>query len=432
MIKLTPCELSPDQKEKWDVTLAVMSATAPGFRHLLYRLLANNDGDYVAIPTRDIPTACTDGKNIMINPDWMFGLAGTKGEGLGVREQVFVVAHEVVHNVYGDVELLHRCVRLNSVPQNDGTTLPFDAEVMQKSMDFRINALLVDSRIGKMPAKGCYDTKIATAMDSVLDVYAKCYKKKKQQQEGEGDGMAEGFDQVLPPGTSTGQHPDSAQAQRNQQRWQVEALMAQTLEASRAQGRMAGALQRMFQDLLEPEIPWVDHIETLVHRRTGVGGSDWRKPDRKFLMQDIHMPSRSGFGAGTIVIWGDTSGSIGETELNSYIGEMAGIMEEVNPQRLVVVWCDDGISHIDEVTDVSDLHTIRSRGVGGGGGTSFQPVLDWIEQNCESPPDLFIGFTDGCVSFPAVEPVFPTIWASTTDNDYPYGDVVRINKAGSK
>ena len=37
---------------------------------------------------------------------------------------------------------------------DDGTTLPFREGTMQKSMDFRINALLRDSKIGTPPA-GC-------------------------------------------------------------------------------------------------------------------------------------------------------------------------------------------------------------------------------------------------------------------------------------
>ncbi len=109
------------------------------------------------------------------------------------------------------------------------------------------------------------------------------------------------------------------------------------------------------------------------------------------------------------------------------MAELAGIMEDVNPQRLTVLWCDAKVHYVDELTDPMDLAHIQARGTGGHGGTSMQPVLDWIAEQDEVP-DLFIGFTDGYVSFPEREPRFPVIWASSTDQPYPWGQVVRVNK----
>ena len=43
-------------------------------------------------------------------------------------------------------------------------------------------------------------------------------------------------------------------------------------------------------------------------------------------------------------------------------------------------------------------------------------------------PEVFIGFTDGYVTFPAIVPDIPVIiWAMTTDKDAPFGEMVRIN-----
>ena len=235
-------ELTPQQKQQWGDTMSLMAWTAPGFRHIFYKLLTNNNGDYGAVPTRDVPIAATDAKNILINPDKFFEF--------GLKERVFIAAHEIVHNVYGDVELLHRCATSGSVPMHDGTSIPFDDETMQRAMDYRINALLVDSKIGTIPSVGCYDLKIAKANDSVLDVYKKIYDSNNVgQQPG-------GFDMLLAPGKSTGQSPNQAAGQRNQQQWAVELAAAQTLEQIRSQGKIAGAMQRMFQDILQPKVPW--------------------------------------------------------------------------------------------------------------------------------------------------------------------------------
>lgn len=409
-------ELTPQQKQMWGDTMSLMAWTAPGFRHLFYKLLSYNKGQHVAVFTKSVPIAATDGQHIMVNPDTFFKME--------LKERVFVIAHEVLHNVFGDIELLHRVKTSGNVPLNNGKTLPFEMDSFQKSMDYRINALLVDSRIGAMPKEadgtqmGCYDLKISGPNDSVLDVYAKVYEQKPP-----GSGQQD----VLAPGASTGQNPGAAAQQRNPQQWAVEIAAAQTLEAIKSQGKMPGSLQRMFQNLLEPEVPWTEHIRALFARRVGSGSYNWKRPDRRFIVRDIYLPSQSGFGAGWVVCWGDTSGSISQPELEKYMGELGGIIEDVRPRRLTVLWCDSKIHHTDEITDAADLQSIKARGVGGGGGTSVNPVFDWIFENPDEQPDCFIGFTDGHVGFPQMEPEFDVIWCCTTKQPFPWGEVVRIH-----
>ncbi len=409
--KIVPIELTPQQKQQWEDTMSLMAWTCPGFRHLFYKVLANNNGKYGAVMTRDVPVAATDGRNILINPDTFFTY--------DLKGRVFIIGHEIVHNIYDDVTFLNRCVKSGVVPMVDGTTKPFINELMQKSMDYRINALLVDSRIGSCPKDACFDVTIAVANDTVTEVYRKIY----EDEDGKGNiHHVQAWGGVMPPGASTGGHAPP----RSQQQWAVEIASAQTLENMKSQGKMPGALQRMFNDILHPEVPWTEHIQGIFNRRVGSGSYNWRRPDRRFIVRDIHMPSRSGHGAGWVVIWGDTSGSIGNKELCSYMAELQGIIEDVRPRRLTILWCDAAIHRIDEVEEASDLARIHHEGVGGGGGTSVHPVMDWIAEHTEAP-DVFIGFTDGYVSFPKQEPSYTTIWASTTDQKYPYGEVVRIN-----
>lgn len=421
-VAVTHVDIDAENARKWGDTMSMMVWTAAGFQHLLYKLLNaqnNTASKHVAIMSKDVPVAATDSKNIIVNPDTFF-----KYE---LAERVFIVAHEIVHNVFGDVELLARCRRSGTVPMNDGTTRPFDNETMQRAMDARINALLKSSKIGKIPKDGIDDPNVAST-DSVLDVYEKYYKKKHgdEGQEPDPNSPPSGFDQLMQPGSATGQQP--GQAKRNPSQWAAEIATAQMIEAMKSQGKMAGALQRMFQQILEPEVPWTDHIETLINRQVGDGGYDWTIPDPWMAVHEFFSPTPTGHGAGWIVIWGDTSGSRGDDELASNMAELAGIMESVNPQRLTVIWCDADINNIDELQDPADLGVIQARGTGGGGGTDYKPVRDWIRKNGEGDPDLFIGFTDGYVSFPKREPSYPVIWASSTDHKYPFGQVVRVNK----
>lgn len=421
--KPLPCGLTPTQKQAWDSTCSMMVWTCPGFQHLWYKLLNNHNGEYTALMTKGVPIAATDAKNILINPDTFFEF--------DLRERTFIMAHEIVHNVYGDVELLHRCIAAGKVPMEDGTSLPFRNDVMQKAMDLRINALLIKSRIGKAPKEGHFDDTM-DGSEGVLDVYRRVYEDDAPGGEGGEDGPGNnpgGFDNLMKPGQSVGQNPQQAAQQRNQQQWQVEVAAAQILEHNRSQGKMAAALKRMFEKILEPEIDWRSHIQTLINRITGSGGWNWKQPDEWWTPHEFFSPRRSGRGAGWIVIWGDTSGSRSDQELASTIGELKGILEDVNPARVTLIWCDADIvdGSIVELGSASELHDLKPV---GGGGTSVKPVYDWMASQMDEP-DLFIGFTDGYVDFPS-SPKCPVIWASSTDEImYPYGQVVRVNKRPS-
>lgn len=414
--------LTPAQVSQWQDTMSLMAWTCPGFRHLFYKLLSNNKGSYGAVATRKVPVAATDARNILINPDRFFNYS--------LKERVFIMGHEIVHNVYGDVEFLAACNRTETVPMDDGTTLPFRNQTMQKAMDYRINALLRDSKIGSPPKDCLLDDQIAVANDGITTVYKKVYED--EENGGSKTGAHNpGFDIVLSPGSSNG----TPQQPRNNQQWGVEIAAAQVLEAMKSQGKGNGTLDRFFNQILNPVVPWTEYIRGIFNRKVGSGSYNWKRPDRRFIVRDIHMPSRSGNGAGWVVCWGDTSGSIGEDEMCKYMAELGAIVEDCNPQRITVVWCDDGIGvrddgtpTIDEIEEACDLQTITHAGVKGGGGTSVEPVFEWIANHTEKP-EVFIGFTDGYVRFPDQEPDIPVIiWAMTTDVVAPWGDTVKIEQ----
>lgn len=405
-------KLTPQQTSAWNDTMSLMAWTCPGFRHIFYKLLSNNNGQYGAVPTHKVPVAATDARNILINPQEFFKY--------NLKERVFIMGHEIVHNIYNDVEFLKQCHRTGTVPMTDGSVLPFRDSYMQRAMDFRINALLRDSKIGAPPKDALLDDAIATANDGVCDTYRKVY----EDQENNGGQKTGGktFDHVLQPGQTN----NTQNQGRNQQQWGVEIAAAQVLESMKSQGKMPGALQRMFEEVLNPVVPWTDHIRGIFNRKVGSGSYNWRKPDRRFIARDLHMPSRSGNGAGWVCVWGDTSGSIGQDELAKYLAELSSIVDDCKPQRLTVVWCDAAIQRVDEIEEACDLERIRYEGAPGGGGTSVHPVFEWIGEHTETP-EIFIGFTDGYVDFPDTAPPYPCIWAMTTSKEAPFGEHVRIN-----
>jgi predicted metal-dependent peptidase len=405
--------LSEQHKRKWIETRSAILWKCPAFTHILFSMLNPSKGDMAATFTDSIPIAATDGSCLMINPDPFFALP--------LDERVFIVAHEILHAVYNHCGVSLPMHRSGKVKFNDGSSLPYKGDLMNQAMDYVINDALIADRIGKFPSiGGCHDPKIATKDDTFLDAYKKVYA---DDQANGGGGQGRGsFDTLLAPGTGQGQDPQQAQQQRSQAAWDT--AVAAALAAAKAQGKLPSNLERLLSEVIDPTVPWQEHIRAFFARKVGGGGYDWRKPDRQLILRDIYAPRRSGYGCGTIVVGVDTSGSIGNKQLAYFFGEMRGILDDVRPERLVVIWCDAQVHKVDIIEDSNEVDSLKPK---GGGGTDFRPVFDYIEQN-DLRPDALVYLTDGYGSF-GQAPNYPVIWGDIANNEkgYPWGEVVKID-----
>jgi predicted metal-dependent peptidase len=382
-------------------------------------MLDNAASKHVAMFTRDVPIAATDGSNLLLNPDTFFTH--------NLNERIFIVTHEIMHCIWNHCGLMHQFHRRGKVSYPDGSSLPYDQETMNIATDLVINDCLIESKIGMFNKNWLHDTNYATAMDSAIDAYKKVYKKKQggKGPGGKGPGGV-GFDEHLPPGTSQGKDPGEATSGRNEVEWTTQ--IAAAVNAARTQGKLPAGLERLLGEILEPKVDWKDKIAALFARKVGSGSNDWRRADRRLIVRDIYAPGRSGFGAGTVVIGVDTSGSIREQELNMFFAEMAGILEDVKPKRMVVMWCDASVQRVDEVEEAADLNSLRKKGAPGGGGTLFTPVFDEIKKMGLDNVDALVYLTDGYGSFPKAAPEYAVIWGNISGDSvkYPFGDVVDI------
>lgn len=432
-------DLSPELSRKWEDTIQLMTWTCPGWRHLFYRLLANNNGKWVALFTRQVPIAATDGKNILLNPDTFFKFK--------IKVRVFILAHEITHCMYNDMALFYKLMKQKKVVTPTGRVLDFDDDILQHAADYRINDLLVEGKVGQIDPGFLHNPDIGTYKDSVLDIYERLYDlRQKQPQGGQGQGsQGQGkikpqrgsgngketpgqgsFDKVLKPGATTGEQPQEAINGRSEEAWKGAVQVAKSLE-EKARGSLPGALGRVFDEILEPQVPWTDHIEGFAKRRIGSGSYDFRRSDKRLIQRDIYSPGRTGFGCNWIVVWGDTSGSITSREMNQYLGELSGIIEDLRPKRLTVLFNDAALHQINELEDAADLHKLRTEGIkGGGGGTDCRPVFKWIDEHMGDQPDAFIGLTDAEAAFPSHEPTYPCVWAVSGNATPPWGETVRI------
>lgn len=410
-------EPTPAQIKMWEDTRAALVWHAPAFTHLFYNMMTKNNGKHFALFTKDpaVPIAATDGSNILINPDTFFQFS--------LSERVFICCHEISHGMFGHMELMHKLKAAGKVCYPDGKELGYDHMTMNKAMDYVINDMLVDGKLGTMPSVGMWDTTIATHMDSVLTAYRRIYDPNQQGGKG-GKAGQDGFDTHMDPGTTTGQDPGTATANRSDVEWKT--AIAGAIATAKAQGKLPGSLERLLGKELEAKVDWTDKVIGWFNRKPGGGTYNWRKVDRRFITRNIVAPARSGFGCGVLVVGIDTSGSVGQHELDVFFGEMSGIIADINPAMMYVMWCDAHVHRVDEVYDAMDLAHLRTQKAPGGGGTSFIPVFEMVDE-MGIEPDALIYLTDGMGTHIKKAPNYPVMWGNIyPSSTYPFGEVIDV------
>jgi predicted metal-dependent peptidase len=404
-------KLNAKQREQWDMTRSSLLWHCPAFTHILYSMMQS--GDDVAVFTDAVPTAGVDGVHMFINPEFFFKHS--------LQERVFICAHEILHAIWDHCGQMHMHKKRGQIVTPGGNKYPYTHETANVAMDLVINDLLIESSVGRFVKGGLHDKAFGTSTDSWIDVYEKVYKDAKKGGKGPGGGGQQGFDEHMTPGTGDGKSADKAQGERSEIEWGT--AIAAAAASAKAQGKLPGALERFLGKILEPEVSWEEKIQAFFARKVGSGSYDWRRPDRQLITRDIYAPGRSGFGAGHVVVAIDTSGSVGQQELDRFFAEMRGILGDVRPKRVSVVWCDAKVHKVDEVFEAEDLNGLKPV---GGGGTDFRPVFDWIEKE-GLEPDALVFLTDGYGSFPNSSPRYPVLWGAIVKGvKYPWGDVIDV------
>ena len=422
MTAITQVTLTDAQKRKWIETRSALLWRCPAFTYILFQMLNPTKGELAAIFTDQVPIAATDGSNLILNPVKFFEFS--------LDERVFIVAHEIMHCILNHCSLSLPMKRSGKVKFSDGTDLPYDAKLMNVAMDLVINDTLINDKIGKFPECGLHDPKVATKADTFLDSYRKVWKENEKNggKGGQGQGATPpgskggGFDEIMDPGSAQGQDPQQATQDRSQTAWDT--AVAAALASAKAQGKLPANLERLLTEIIEPQVQWQDHIRAFFARKVGGGGYNWRKPDRRLIQRDIYAPERAGNGCGMIVVAIDTSGSINQKILDVFFGEMRGIIDDVRPQLIHVVWCDAQVHKVDTVESAMDIDGLKPA---GGGGTRFEPVFDWVDEQSLAP-DALVYLTDGLGSFPKDAPAYPVVWGAIKGYGakYPFGEVVEV------
>ncbi len=145
-------------------------------------------------------------------------------------------------------------------------------------------------------------------------------------------------------------------------------------------------------------------------------------PNMKYLYRGICLPSLSS-DLLRIVIAVDTSGSVDETLLITFLGEINSIMQSYPNYEIDVITADAKVQSHKVFLPGENL----DYEISGGGGTDFRSVFEYIDEQINYPT-LLLYFTDGKGTFPEMEPSYDVMWIMPEEMDVPFGEVMVLEK----
>lgn len=183
--------------------------------------------------------------------------------------------------------------------------------------------------------------------------------------------------------------------------------------------------ERIEELLKPPGIRWQD----VLRRYTGSIPDGFQKTKTRLNRRQPERWDVSGRKRGRtvrLVIALDTSGSMTPEMITRVFREIFGILKHVH-HEITVIECDMMIQRVYKVRSEKDV----SPEIEGRGGTSFRPVIDYINEDGRFRDAVLVYFTDGYGDDQIPRPrTFRNLWVLTEEGslslEEPYGEVIRM------
>jgi predicted metal-dependent peptidase len=217
----------------------------------------------------------------------------------------------------------------------------------------------------------------------------------------------------------TAGEPGPVEREELARRWQ--ARMASAAQQARLAGRLTESWLRLIDGLIQPQIPW---RSLLARYLMSIARDDYsfQRPARR--EGAALLPRLANAGVDLYIVL-DTSGSVGNEELAQFATEVDALKGQIRA-RVTLHACDERLDARGPWQFEPWEPVELPGGIGGGGGTSFIPVFEWIAAEYRRP-DLLIYFTDAEGDFPRQAPDYPVVWLVKGRGKVPWGERVQLN-----
>ena len=379
--------------------------------------------------TDTVPTACTNGRDVWYNLTFLFEKIANGKKGVA-----FIMVHEAMHKA-----AQHMVVYI--------ALWKIDPQLANAATDYWINGRIIKAdpkgEIVEMPVD--HDGKVMGLFDPKYDGWTvkRIFNKLKQEQDentdeqpeennGEGGDTGEGGDG----GSDFDEHDwEGANGIPTDELKELEQDVKEAIRQGMHVGHKAGSAglsdELGLGELVIPKVDWRVQLRTFMNstcRRKD--RSTWRRPNRRFLHQDIIMPSLEGRGIRELLLARDASGSMHwQNRMAKVTSEMVSIAKQLDIEKVHILDWDGSVSDKGHSTYSSKtLDTAPEIGrVYGGGGTNPRCVAEYVEKT-RMKLDCIIILTDGEIDDWG-NWKHPLLWLITNDDPIkaPVGKTVNID-----
>jgi len=358
----------------------------------------------------DVQTACTDGRNTYYGRDYMAKLASSKRKG--------VILHENLHKAFRHTTVWKHLFKENQTMANMACDYVINLMIMDGDNNFVSlpDGALLDHKYKGLDAGTVYRMIKEEAKGGTVHV------KRVGDQEGKDVPVIEVSNEL-------DEHDwESADGMTNEEK---EALAKDVDQALRQgailAGKMSANVPREIGELLQAKVDWREAMREFVTSFCmDKDESTWRRPSRRWIGQDVYMPSMIGESVGRIVIGIDMSGSIGDEEVGQFLGEVKKICETVKPEGIDLLYWDTRVCQHEKYEQDQLDNLIASTKPRGGGGTDPQCIVNYMDKK-KIKAECAVILTDGYVSSWGEGWSCPTLWGITTDQTSQIGKTVHID-----
>ncbi len=252
----------------------------------------------------------------------------------------------------------------------------------------------------------------------------------KGSQQGQGTGEDENG-QYVGDVFSAGKGKKLSKAEKDQKAREIDQKVINAARIAKRQGTLPAGMARYVDSLTETKVNYIDLLREFMETVMDRSDYDWSFPNRRFIPGGYYLPSIAGEDDEMPETWifMDTSGSIGQRELQILGNEIASVLDQFKT-KVHVAYIDaamhntETFEHDDIINGKLKLHPQ------GGGGTSFVPGFKYLEEK-DIEPVCLLYFTDLCCNDFPEEPDFPVFWGHVGNsgwgkNDPPFGEVVEL------
>lgn len=405
------------------------------------------------------PTAGTDGKSIVFNPNFL--------NELNLPELKWLVAHEIMHVSNGHIR------------RREGR----NHEIFNVACDYAIHDILkqFESNEFRMPSgkhEGLYDAKYhKMSAEEIYDILLKNCKSSSgsgsgsgsgggsgdsnDSQQGQGQGGSKNLDKKLKEmldklldnhdnwGNDSNQDKNKDKNKGNnstcisgegmedsdmsEQEWEQLMISAAKQHQSKSCGNLPTFLSDLLIKLKPPKKDWRQLLNEFVS--PVINDYSFSPPDKRlYSITDCMLPDFNDTDneVKNIVFFCDISGSMSDKELEDVYSEVVGAVQQFSSMTGWLGYFDTQVHNLQRFEDVSDVLTNKPR---SGGGTCFRVCFEALHDNDNFNIEDVAGvviLTDGEAYYNDCEELaegIPVLWVMTQNSmsPSPFGTTVYLN-----